>query len=94
MACGLPVVTTAVGGNAEVVCRPELGTVVPFGEPEALAAAMLAAARHPWDREQIRVHAQANTWDRRVEVLEAELRALHARHTAGLGGRTRPAART
>ena len=94
MACGLPVVTTAVGGNAEVVCRPELGTVVPFGEPEALAEAMLAAARQPWNREQIRAYAEANTWDRRVEVLEAEFRDLHARHTAGLGGRAQPAART
>ena len=32
----LPVVTTAVGGNAEGVCRPELGTVVPFGDAAAL----------------------------------------------------------
>ena len=34
MACGLPIVTTDVGGNAEVVCRPELGTIVPFGDSE------------------------------------------------------------
>ena len=39
-------------------------------------------------------YAEANTWDRRVEVLEAEFRALHARHTADPGGRAQPAART
>jgi N-acyl-D-aspartate/D-glutamate deacylase len=43
MACGLPVVTTDVGGNAEVVCRPELGRVVPFGDAPALAGAIAAA---------------------------------------------------
>ncbi len=76
MACGLPVVTTAVGGNAEVVCRPELGTVVPFGNAAALTAAVHAALGHNWDRGLIRQQAQANTWDRRVDVLEAEFRAL------------------
>ncbi len=40
MACGLPVVTTDVGGNAEVVCRPELGAVVPFGDAAALQQAL------------------------------------------------------
>jgi glycosyltransferase involved in cell wall biosynthesis len=76
MACSLPVVTTNVGGNAEVVCRPELGTVVPFGDAAALTAAMHAALGRAWDREAIRQCAQANTWDRRVDVLEAEFRAL------------------
>lgn len=76
MACGLPVVTTDVGGNAEVVCRPELGAVVPFGDEPALAAAMHAALHRPWDRSAIRQHAQANTWDRRVEALETHFRAL------------------
>ena len=32
MACGLPVITTDVGGNKEVVNAPELGTIVPFGD--------------------------------------------------------------
>ncbi|MBE0548035.1 MAG: glycosyltransferase [Rubrivivax sp.] len=76
MACGLPVVTTAVGGNAEVVCRPELGAVVPFGDAAALTLAMHAALGHAWDHALIRQYAQANTWDRRVDVLEAEFRAL------------------
>lgn len=76
MACGLPVVTTAVGGNAEVVCRPALGVVVPFGDAAALTAALDEALQQPWDRVQIRQYAQDNTWDRRVDDLEAEFRAL------------------
>jgi glycosyltransferase involved in cell wall biosynthesis len=76
MACGLPVVTTRVGGNAEVVSRAELGTVVPFGDAPALTTALQAALCRTWDRDLIRHYAEANTWDRRVEVLEAEFRAL------------------
>jgi glycosyltransferase involved in cell wall biosynthesis len=40
MACGLPVITTAVGGNTELVRDGELGLVVPPRNPEALAAAI------------------------------------------------------
>jgi glycosyltransferase involved in cell wall biosynthesis len=78
MACGLPVVTTNVGGNAEVVCRSEYGTVVPFGEREALQAAVHDALRRDWDRLSLRRYAEANAWDRRVDELEQEFRALAA----------------
>ena len=76
MACGLPVVTTRVGGNAEVVNAPELGAVVPFGDEPALEAAVDAALRTPWDRVRIRAYAEANTWDRRIDVLEREFAGL------------------
>ena len=79
MACGLPVVTTAVGGNAEVVCRPDLGTVVAFGDADALRTALAGALQSPWDRNAIRVYAENNTWDRRVEALVAAFAELHQR---------------
>lgn len=69
MACGLPVVTTAVGGNAEVVCREELGRVVPFGDAAALQQALHAALDTDWDRAAIIEHARANRWDGRVAQL-------------------------
>ena len=78
MACGLPVVTTDVGGNAEVVCRSELGTVVPFDDVPALQAALQQALLQDWDRAAIRRYAEANTWDRRIDDLEAEFLALGA----------------
>ncbi|MGC4079208.1 MAG: glycosyltransferase [Rubrivivax sp.] len=77
MACGLPVVTTAVGGNAEVVCRAELGTVVPFGDGQALESAIADALARDWDADTIRRYAAANTWDRRVAELVAVFRTLH-----------------
>ena len=69
MACGLPVVTTDVGGNREVVDRDSLGIVVPFGDAAALEAALGQALATPWDRTEIRRHAEDNAWDGRVDRL-------------------------
>lgn len=41
MAVGLPVVTTSVGGNPEIVIEGETGHLVPTGDPEALAHAIV-----------------------------------------------------
>jgi len=66
-----------VGGNAEVVCSPDLGTVVPFGDAARLQAAIDDALSREWDAQAIRHYAEANTWDRRVEVLVDTFRTLH-----------------
>ncbi|MEK8053334.1 TIGR03088 family PEP-CTERM/XrtA system glycosyltransferase [Ideonella sp. DXS22W] len=44
MACRLPVVATAVGGNAELVQHERTGLVVPAGDVDAMARAMLTLA--------------------------------------------------
>ena len=84
MACGLPVVTTNVGGNSEVVAHGELGRIVPFGDSAMLGKAILQALRQQWDRGAIRAYAEANTWECRVDILEAEFVALShgGAHTA------------
>lgn len=41
MACGLPVIATDVGGNAELVATGETGALVPRTDPEALVQALL-----------------------------------------------------
>jgi glycosyltransferase involved in cell wall biosynthesis len=69
MACGVPVVATDVGGNAEVVCRPELGAIVPFGDAAALQQALDDALGRDWDRAAILEYARANQWERRVAQL-------------------------
>lgn len=69
MACGLPVVTTDVGGNQEVVCDSKLGMIVPFGDGYALSQALRSALSKPWDRLVIRQYAEANDWRTRVNRL-------------------------
>ncbi|MGA7181635.1 MAG: glycosyltransferase [Thiobacillaceae bacterium] len=76
MACGLPVVTTDVGGNAEVVCGPDIGTIVPYGDSLALEQALLSALERDWDRSAIRTHAMNNSWDNRVATLVEEFHGL------------------
>jgi len=86
MACGLPVVTTDVGGNAEVVCRDELGSIVPFGDAAALQQALDAALDRDWDRAAIIDYALANQWDKRVTQLLRAFDVLLA--TPGSSART------
>jgi len=86
MACGLPVVTTDVGGNREVVCRDALGTVVPFGEPEALARALDGALGGDWDRALICRHGQDNAWDGRIATLVEALRGIHGGDVSDTAG--------
>ncbi len=76
MACGLPVITTDVGGNKEVVNSLELGIVVPFADPEALFSALILALEKDWQASQIIRYAQQNSWDSRVSVLTEEFRRV------------------
>ena len=76
MACGLPVITTDVGGNKEVVNSLELGIVVPFADPEALFSALILALEKDWQASEIIRYAQQNSWDSRVSVLTEEFRRV------------------
>ena len=87
MACGLPVVATDVGGNAEVVSRNDLGIVVPFGDGKALQSALDKALRTSWDRQRIRAYAEENQWDRRVRVLVDAFRRVAPGQRAPLQAR-------
>lgn len=78
MACGLPVVTTDVGGNREVVCDESLGTIVSFGDKDQLANAIHSALKKVWDRKRIMDYASSNSWDSRVAVLMADFKKLVA----------------
>jgi len=56
MASGLPVIATRVGGNPELVTEGQTGRLVPAGNPEAMALAIIAYAQNP---EQARAAGQA-----------------------------------
>jgi glycosyltransferase involved in cell wall biosynthesis len=56
MATGLPVLATAVGGNADLVDAGRTGELVPAGDTEALARGLLAMAA---DRQRARAQGRA-----------------------------------
>jgi len=56
MACGLPVVATDVGGNAELVTEKATGKLVPASDPTALATAI---REYVDDAERMQTHGAA-----------------------------------
>jgi teichuronic acid biosynthesis glycosyltransferase TuaC len=64
MAAGTPVVATDVGGNRELITSDGLGLLVPFGQPAALADAIVRALETEWDREAIGTVGRERTWSR------------------------------
>ncbi len=88
MAVGLPVVTTRVGGNPEIVLEGQTGYLVPDQNPEALATAMLQmlAQRDQWP-------AMGELGRKRVEQqfeIRTMIRQYEELYTEVLGSRTRP----
>lgn len=80
-ACGLPIVTTLVGGNAEVVSSKQIGLLVPYGDNRALRDAILDALEHDWDRQAILAHARANAWQVRIPKLVAAFRDAYVQNS-------------
>jgi teichuronic acid biosynthesis glycosyltransferase TuaC len=69
MACGLPVVTTRVGGNPQVVSNDQVGALVDFWNPEQFKQTLIYTLTKQWDREAIIAYATQNSWDERVDRL-------------------------
>lgn len=64
LACGTPVVATAIGGTPEILCVPEAGALVPDRSVDALATAVKDLFESIPDRDAIRAYAQTFTWQR------------------------------
>lgn len=79
MACGVPVVATAVGGLTDTVADRVTGLHVPPRDPDALASALGDLLRNPYLAEHLgreghrRVHARYS-WDRIAEDTEKAYR--------------------
>jgi len=63
LACGRPVVATAVGGTRELIANPALGTLVPPDDAGALAHALSAALNDTWNEKVIAASVAERTWD-------------------------------
>jgi len=76
LACGTPVVSTRVGGNAEIVSHEGLGILVPAEDDRALAAAIREGLERRWDPHLLVAHAQAHSWDSAVRGVLDEFRRV------------------
>jgi N-acetyl-alpha-D-glucosaminyl L-malate synthase BshA len=78
MACGVPCVSTAVGGVGEVL--GDTGRLVPFAQPEAMAAAALTILRDEPLHARLATAARARAVERfGVDRIVAQYEAIYAR---------------
>ena len=63
MACGLPVIATAVGGNSELVDEGITGTLVPSADLKAMAHAMLM-----YYQDSVRTHTHGSAGRAKIEA--------------------------
>lgn len=83
MACGTPVVASAIWGNPEVVSRPEAGVLMKSRTPDGVVKAVEALFARLPDREATRAYAENHSWD---ETSAGQLR-LFDQVLAKVGGR-------
>jgi len=63
MACGTPVVATAVGGTPEVITKESQGVLVSNHTPKALAHGVLSLFKCYPNRNKVREYAEQFSWD-------------------------------
>lgn len=72
LACGLPCVTTPVGGNPDVVSTRDVGILV-APEVDQFTRAIAQGFARTWDRDQIAAHVRKRTWSSVAEACYQEL---------------------
>jgi glycosyltransferase involved in cell wall biosynthesis len=78
MSCGVPCVSTAVGGVAEVLA--DTGRLTPFGQPEALGQAALAILQNPALHDHLAHRARARAVESfATDRIVSQYEAIYAR---------------
>ena len=68
MACGTPVVATRVGGIPEIVNSPQAGRLISARTTSSLVEGIQALWRGLPDKSEVRLIAQANSWQRTTDA--------------------------
>lgn len=89
VACGVPVIATEIGEQADFIRQWGCGLVVAENDPQALATAVATVADNADLREELAVAAKAArdhvSWDQRVKQLRSLLYSVSARKPNGQG---------
>jgi glycosyltransferase involved in cell wall biosynthesis len=73
LASGRRVVATSVGGVPDLITSSTLGTLVPSGDPDALAQAIAVALRSPYDPAEVARQGARGGWAASASALHAVL---------------------
>lgn len=92
LACGVPVVTTRVGGNAEIIDEGRNGLLVPLHDPAALTRALITAFQTDWDHGAIASPWQARSWERTGGEVLHEFASLLGTESHDSAGESLPGA--
>lgn len=79
MACGTPVVATAIWGTPEVVASPDAGALVPQRTSQALADGILGLLERLPPREAVRAYAEGFSWRNTTDAQHALFTSLTGR---------------
>ena len=83
MVAGTPIVATAVGGVPEVLDRGRLGRLVPYGEPDPLAAALRSVTAEPETTRRCVAAARERVRELDWNVTTERMRAVYREVAAG-----------
>ncbi len=79
MACGVPVIATDIPGTRELIQSGVTGWLVPPGDPQALAEAILEALKKPLLRQEIADHAWEMAKNFSMDVIARQYEDLYQR---------------
>jgi glycosyltransferase involved in cell wall biosynthesis len=82
MACGTPVLGSAVWGTPEVIARPEAGLLLENRDAQSIAAGIARLRQSPPDRAATRRYAEQFDWQATTDGQVALFRSVIARHRA------------
>lgn len=83
LACGCPVVSTGVGGVADMVPSSRYGIIVAPNDAAALEQGLRRALATEWDRAAISAWGQARSWREVARDVVAELQHATTEYAAG-----------
>ena len=69
LACGVPIISTDVGGIPDIVNSEQYGILCPPNNPHLFAEALTRGVSQLWNREKISNYGQNFSWDRVAESM-------------------------